>query len=558
MNNKKGFTLVELLAVITIMCIILLIAFPSTVKLIEQNNQKKYQYYYELIENAAIAYANTRQDDLGGIEGQGCVEIDLATLISSGFIKEYDEEDIICDTPTESGQAKIQITNNEGNLSTKISLVCTKDNKKKKVVYEKIENSTGSCDAYVPKEENVLITMLNENLSSKVTQDGTTFFVTGANPNNYVLYSGKLWRVVSYDMKAKTIKIILDDVISVGSFLTSSTTATYTNSNILTWLENEFLPTLRNTDKILSLDTWNYTTVTSTSKPAETNTRRGKVGLLNLYEYSKVKTGNYLATDYNWWLLSPYATQVNWYVDASEEAKTTTATTMYGIRPVVTLQSQITYMDATTTDIGSKDNPYIITGERKVTSGTYLNTRYSGEYVKFYDELDQDLYRIVSTSTQGTKLVLNTVTDTTARVFDSTYYEFSGVTDIGTYLNTTWYNAYDSAIQNIIIDGEWCMEPVDETKIQRSKCSDDKYIKINKVGLLKVGDPYANSVGYEYWTLNSYPANNYINVITTAGSITQKIYSDTSYVRPSINISKDVKIISGLGTESNPYILLSK
>lgn len=558
MKNKKGFTLVELLAVITIMCIILLIAFPSTVKLIEQNNQKKYQYYYELIENAAIAYANTRQDDLGGIEGKGCVEIDLNTLIDTGFIKKFDEEDIICDTPTASGQAKIQISNDEGNVSTKISLICTKDNKKKKVVYEKIENTTGSCDAYVPKDENVLITKLNDNLSSKVTQDGTNFFITGTSPNNYVLYSGKLWRVVSYDMKAKTVKLILDDVISVGSYLTSSATANYANSNILTWLENEFLSTLRNSDKILSLDTWNYTTVTSTAKPANTNTRRGKVGLLNLYEYSKVKAGNYLATDSTWWLLSPYSALNSWYVDTDETTKAAAATKMYGIRPVVTLQSQITYMDATETNLGSKDNPYRITGERKVTSGTYLNTRYSGEYVKFYNEVDEDLYRIVSTSTEGTKLVLNTVTDTTQRIFDSTYYEFSGVTDIGIYLNETWYNTYDTAIKNIIIDGEWCIEPVDETRIQRSKCSDEKYIKTNKVGLLKLGEPYANAISYEYWTLNSYLANNYINVIKPDGTITQKIYNSTSYVRPAINVDKSVKVISGLGTETDPYILLSK
>lgn len=101
MNNKKAFTLVELIATITILGVILLIAVPSYNKYVEKTRNKLIESYEKSVEDAAKAFvtdciaknvcANNPEkginsDSLGnylGLEG-----ISLKTLQDLGFLKE--------------------------------------------------------------------------------------------------------------------------------------------------------------------------------------------------------------------------------------------------------------------------------------------------------------------------------------------------------------------------------------------------------------------------------------------------------------------------------------
>lgn len=53
--NKKGFTLVELIAVLALLALITMIAFPSIKNLMKNNNEKEFTTYEELM----IEYAKT-------------------------------------------------------------------------------------------------------------------------------------------------------------------------------------------------------------------------------------------------------------------------------------------------------------------------------------------------------------------------------------------------------------------------------------------------------------------------------------------------------------------
>jgi len=57
-KNNKGFTLVELLAVLVILITILLIAIPSITSSVERNKEKMYNKKIDLIEVAAESYVN--------------------------------------------------------------------------------------------------------------------------------------------------------------------------------------------------------------------------------------------------------------------------------------------------------------------------------------------------------------------------------------------------------------------------------------------------------------------------------------------------------------------
>ncbi len=85
--KKKGFTLVELLAVIVILSLILVIAVPSVNKYIKQSKEKAYNTQISTIIEAVQAYASANSGLLPRKE-EFVVKITLGQLKSSGLIKE--------------------------------------------------------------------------------------------------------------------------------------------------------------------------------------------------------------------------------------------------------------------------------------------------------------------------------------------------------------------------------------------------------------------------------------------------------------------------------------
>ena len=85
--KKKGFTLVELLAVIFMLSLILVIAVPSVNRYIKQSKEKAYNTHISTIIEAAQAYASANSGLLPRKE-EFVVKITLGQLKSSGLIKE--------------------------------------------------------------------------------------------------------------------------------------------------------------------------------------------------------------------------------------------------------------------------------------------------------------------------------------------------------------------------------------------------------------------------------------------------------------------------------------
>lgn len=86
MVKKKGFTLVELLATITIMGLITVMVTPSIVKLQDNNKTKQFQMYAKSLVEAAKVYVQKEGEDitpLGVDAWQGCIEISYQELATS-------------------------------------------------------------------------------------------------------------------------------------------------------------------------------------------------------------------------------------------------------------------------------------------------------------------------------------------------------------------------------------------------------------------------------------------------------------------------------------------
>lgn len=79
--NKKGFTLAELLGVITILGIIALIAVPTVTNTIKKQNEKAYNIQIEYLENSLSAY--TAKHVMSDINGT--VQLTLYQLANEGY-----------------------------------------------------------------------------------------------------------------------------------------------------------------------------------------------------------------------------------------------------------------------------------------------------------------------------------------------------------------------------------------------------------------------------------------------------------------------------------------
>lgn len=103
MQNKKGFTLVELLGVIVILAIVVTIAVPTTVKISDKIKTNLYCTKINLIEDAAKLYGQDNRNSLtiativDGKTYKG-MQIKVSDLYKANYLKkDQDEEPYIVD-----------------------------------------------------------------------------------------------------------------------------------------------------------------------------------------------------------------------------------------------------------------------------------------------------------------------------------------------------------------------------------------------------------------------------------------------------------------------------
>ncbi|MBQ8234698.1 MAG: prepilin-type N-terminal cleavage/methylation domain-containing protein [Bacilli bacterium] len=115
---KKAFTLVELLATISILAIIISIATVSVIKIIDTNRQKLYDIEIKNIIEIAKLYYTNNLEELPDDNNNSCIT--LNTLISSGYTKEI----INPKTNKPFHNLAIKVTNSNGNYVYEIKNTC--------------------------------------------------------------------------------------------------------------------------------------------------------------------------------------------------------------------------------------------------------------------------------------------------------------------------------------------------------------------------------------------------------------------------------------------------
>ena len=404
------------------------------------------------------------------------------------------------------------------------------------------------------------------------TTDPDQTFITGENPNNYIWYSGKLWRAVSIDPKDNSVKLITQSNISTINY-NPSNNVSFSGSYMEEWLNDTsvdgFLGNLRNYEEFIKTDSiWNATQTTANTKPAQTTMVEDPVGLINAYEYTMSYSGStfsngYLNNGLFSWTVTPFSSSrirtLNFGVIASDSP-----TNPNGVRPMINLKSTVKIAGGD----GTENNPYRLSGDYDTNlSGTLLNTRYSGEYITFGIG-ENNLYRIVSHETNGLTKITSAEPLKDSGTFRTSAFGdnniFSSSNTIGNFLNNEYLTNYVGNVYNNMIEENtiWYLGTVaEEDSYKLAKYTIDNTITSNttttKVGLLRLGELMAGQdpVMEEnkiYWTLTP-KGSTLVRAIFNYGVSPGSDISFKLAMKPALNLKSNVVITSGKGTKENPF-----
>ena len=430
-------------------------------------------------------------------------------------------------------------------------------------------------------EEEVSTVLLNNIPEENQYDDGYDTFITGEDPNNYIWYSGKLWRAVSINNEAKTTKLVTQWNISAITY--SSGSSAFEGSYMEEWLNDTsvdgFLGNLREPEKFIVMDSkWDATEenrfLGSITRPNETTTVTDAVGLLNIYEYQSSYDGEsngYLNNGLYWWTLTPYSTSNIRRISDSGSANSSASPSnySYGVRPSISLKSTITIVDGD----GTLDNPYRLKGDNDTNlSEILLSSRYSGEYIRFGNN-ECNLFRIVSHETEGLTKITSAEPLKDLGIFKTSAFgndtTFSSENIIGAFLNGEYLTNYvaEPYIEMIEESTVWYLGTVGNGASYKLA----KYIDITdnnvtsivtqaKVGLLRVGELMAGQFNkyndnVYYWTLTPYDSSS-IRGVNGRGNVDYDFPSSSSNgIKVTLNLKSNVIITGGDGTKENPFTI---
>lgn len=141
--GKKGFTLVEMLAAVTILGIITAMSFPVISSIKNGLVDREYDLYKQSMIHAGELYIDAYSEDVFGLmEGTGsseaCYDIYLDILMNKKLIEPITVEDATC----YDNQSFVRVRKKNGVYTYDASIVCKKADREYK------DKLSGSCTRY--------------------------------------------------------------------------------------------------------------------------------------------------------------------------------------------------------------------------------------------------------------------------------------------------------------------------------------------------------------------------------------------------------------------------
>lgn len=355
------------------------------------------------------------------------------------------------------------------------------------------------------------------------------------NSNNYVKYSGMLWRIEKIEGDGR-IRLI---GTNTASNLANSTT--FSKSPISKYLNDEESVLYRN---LTTPEAFLVKTEVCTDEIEDMenitcdNVEEFLVGIPSINDY--LITGGidgFIKSDKEFWL-SNILENSQYYINDSGEVKKTKVIHNYEILPIITLSGEVPFSSGD----GSLENPYIV-GESTLDT---IGSMGINQYVSFNDQV----WKIIDQNSTGTKIVLDGVLDS-KRVYEPKKYVSKFETSqIYSYLNGEYYESLKD--KDKIVKGVWNTGLYSANNDYDYKSIYDNTVEAN-VGLLNMNDislrDYSNVM-----TLTPSDSSAYvIYTISSDGQVYVDSIIKSKNVRPVLYLNSNIAVIKGNGSKEEPY-----
>lgn len=291
---KKGFTLIELLAVIVIIGIVSLIAIPAVTNNIKESKERLYTVQVQNIELATKKWATDNSSELDS-------EYLNSSFVSIEMLQDLDYLSKDTLNNPKSGTAMngcVAVTYDMSDKTYSYTYDDSNSNctKRSKSGYYYTKNADGVWQRDVNSQKQSIFAYLvgNENENIVATGPGLydmedRYVFRGNVTNNYVKVDGTVFRILSLDKTAKTMKLISTTNSGSAVWGASSDNISFNVSTLYTETLNKSLyPTITNTNVKWNIGTIEDTTQLNinTIKAYESKTKIvSELGLISMSEY---------------------------------------------------------------------------------------------------------------------------------------------------------------------------------------------------------------------------------------------------------------------------------
>ena len=398
-----------------------------------------------------------------------------------------------------------------------------------------------------------VVERLNNTVKKSTNGTGT---YTGANPNNYIYFSGMLFRIV--DIDGDDVRIVAEQDVSNVNY-----------ASIDQWLDYYYEHISKKSKKYVVQNKYcdmNATdeNVSSLTKCASFS-KNSYVSILSAVDINKATNdeGNWLRPDSISWVRNEKDNK-NAYTVRNRFYNTTSRYMAFdqnynfGVRPLLTIKGSTLIEDGN----GTKEKPYSIGDFTSAKAGDMLNTRSSGEFVSYSGML----WRIIDVdSDKTTKVIANTTlynngervvthynTDSKAKVYNP---KERG--NVGYFINNQAVQYFNT---NYFVNKE-IEVPIYKNMIRYGKESTVmKYkVKISAPNMYEMFSAfdYNSDTMKSYWLINSSQTQYTKALISDIGVVMYgELYDNAEYgIRPVGYLDKNCSIVRGNGTYQNPYII---
>lgn len=399
------------------------------------------------------------------------------------------------------------------------------------VHYYLIENPSGSK---LNENTSLVDEIINKN---KIVNEGNglyfddnNYIFKGQVNNNYVYYSGLLWRIVKIN-KDGSIKLISEEVLTS---LYWDNTDNFEDSTLNNWLNDKILTKLSHQEYLSNINICVDILDKVENKECEKYFNKQKIGFLSVDEYIESKgKQSYLNNGKSYWLSNSDYNGNMWYVNSDGGLSNVNSDSNYGIRATILLKDGIVNISGD----GTFDKPFIIENDNytnlsQVNIGMYLN------YSNYK-------WRVIDKNETGIKVVLDGYLND-EMVFD--YYSnlFNKNNHIGNYLNNNFYNTLEN--KDYIVPGDYYIGSYLDYNYQNTMNTKGNY----NVSLLSVGDMFANEYN-NIFLVNPYDSEEMIYTIDNNYYLYGNSISTSLKIRPVLYLDNSLLISSGKGYKNDPF-----